>query len=119
MPDGVKKVIFSFKNAFRGLFYVFKKEKNFQIELLCAFLVIFLMVITDLSKWEKVMLIFLIFAVLTLEILNTSVERLVNLFKPKIHPYARAIKDIMAGAVLLASVGAIIIALFIFLPYII
>lgn len=111
-------MIFSFKNAFRGLIYVIKREKNFRIELLFAVVVLFSMLVIDLQKWEKIILILVIFTVLILEMLNTSVERMVNLFKPKLHPYARAIKDIMAGAVLLASIGSIIIALMIFLPHI-
>jgi len=114
----IRKLFFSFKNAFYGLWYVFKKERNFRLEILAGFFVILVMFLVDLKKWEIVALFFMIFNVLILEVINTSVERIVNMFKPRLHPYAKVIKDIAAGAVLLASVGSIIIAIIIFWPYI-
>ncbi len=113
----MRKMFFSFKNAFWGLWYVIKKESNFRLEILAGVLVIGAMFLAGLERWEIIALIFVIFAVLILEMLNTSVERIVNMFKPRIHPYARIIKDITAGAVLLASVGAVVVGLVIFWPY--
>lgn len=117
MPT-IRKLFFSFKNAFRGLFFVFEKEQNFRLEMLAAFFVIVAIFLVDLQKFEIVALLFMIFSVLILEMLNTSVERIVNMLKPRLHPYARVIKDITAGAVFLASIGSIIIAVIIFWPYI-
>jgi diacylglycerol kinase len=52
--------------------------------------------------------------VLVLELLNTSIEHLVDLVKPRLNEYVKEVKDVMAGAVLLASVFAVIIGAVIF-----
>lgn len=117
MVEKAKKIFFSFKNAFKGLVYVLKRERNFRIELLMAIFVVILMIVIDMKKWELVILISAIFSVLVLELLNTAVERLVNIFRPGSHPYARVIKDIAAASVLLASIGATIVGIIIFWPY--
>jgi diacylglycerol kinase len=54
--------------------------------------------------------------VLVLELINSSMERLVDLVKPQLHESARDIKDLMAAAVLMASFFAVLIGLMIFLP---
>lgn len=114
----LQKLLVSFKNAFNGLAFAFEKEQNIRIEMLAAVFVFLAILITPLQKWEIVVLVMMVFAVLILETLNTLVEKLVNIFKPKINPYARVIKDLMAAAVFLASLAAAIVGLLIFLPYI-
>jgi len=52
-----------------------------------------------------------------LELLNSAVERLVDLFKPRIHEYAEEVKDIMAGAVLMGSIGAAVVGVIVFWPH--
>lgn len=114
----IKRLKISLRNALNGISYVFSREQNFQIELLSALLVVGVMFLVDLEKWEIVVLFMTIFSILVLEILNTVLERLIDLLNPRIHVNAGKLKDIMAGAVFLASIGAIIIGLIIFLPYI-
>lgn len=116
--DNFKKLFHSFHHAFRGLKYVMKNEQNFQLEILGGFFVIILMFIFDIRDWQKVALFLVIFSVLVIELINTIMERVVDILKPRVHPYAQLIKDIMATAVLLASIGAIVIGLIIFYPYI-
>jgi len=55
--------------------------------------------------------------VLILELINTVVERVVDILKPRIHPYARLIKDLMAAVVLISSIVAVIVGIIIFYPY--
>ena len=55
---------------------------------------------------------------LVLELLNGAVERLVDLFKPRMHAYAEQIKDMMAGAVLVSSIGALIVGILVFWPHV-
>lgn len=107
----------SFRHAFRGLKYVLKNEQNFQLEILIGVFIIILMFVFDIRDWQKVALFLVIFSVLAVELINTILERVVDILKPRVHPYAQLIKDIMAAAVLLASIGAVIIGLIIFLPY--
>ncbi len=104
--------------ATRGLIHVTKNEKNFQNELVAVALVIFAMYYFDVTRTEMVALVLVIAGVLILELLNTIVERVVDILKPRIHPYARLIKDLMAATVLISVIFAVIIGLIIFLPYI-
>ena len=111
------KLINSFINALKGIETVFKEEHNFRIQILAAIFVIVLMSIFDLSIVEKSILILLIIAVLVLELFNSILERLVDVFKPRVHSYIKDIKDIAAGAVLLSSLGAVFVAIIIFYPH--
>ena len=91
-------------------------ERNFQIELFVAGVVLFGMIVFDLSVLERVALILCIAWVLTLELVNTAVERIMDVLQPRIHPYARIIKDVRAAAVLVSSGGALLVGLAIFVP---
>lgn len=55
--------------------------------------------------------------VLITELTNTVVERVVDILKPRIHPYARLVKDIMAAVVLISSIMAVVVGVIIFYPY--
>ena len=114
----VKKLFSSFANAYRGLLYVISKEQNFRIELIAGVAVLITMIILKVERWEAVTLLFAIIGVLILEMVNTLVERIVNIFKPRMNPHARVIKDIMASAVFIASIGAAVVGIIIFWPYI-
>lgn len=107
----------SFRYALAGFRYVWQ-ENNFKIQIFCGLVVIFLMFIFHLTRLEKVALIFVIVFVLVLESLNTIFERLSDILKPRLHDYIKIIKDLMATAVLISSIGAAIIGLLIFFPYI-
>ncbi len=108
----------SIKHAVRGLIYAFKNEKNFQNEVVFAAIVILAMFYFKVTRAEMVVLILVIMGVLLAELVNTVMERVVDILKPRIHPYARLIKDLMAAAVLLTSVLALIIGVIIFYPYV-
>jgi len=88
------------------------------MELLIGFFIVILMFVFDIRDWQKVALFLVIFSVLAVELINTILERVVDILKPRVHPYAQLIKDIMAAAVLIASLGAIVIGAIIFYPYI-
>ncbi|HEX9664782.1 MAG TPA: diacylglycerol kinase family protein [Patescibacteria group bacterium] len=107
----------SFKYAWRGLADILKTEQNFQIELASGLMVVVLMFYFQVSLLEAAILILTILTVLVFEIVNTVIERLVDLIKPQIHQQAGRIKDMTAAIVLVASIGAAIIGLIIFLPY--
>jgi len=115
--NNIKKLFRSFGHAFRGLKYMLRNEQNFQLEVLIGFFVMMLMFVFDIRGVEKVALFLVIFSVLAMEIINTIFERVVDILKPRVHPYAQLIKDIMAAAVLIASIGAVVIGFIIFYPY--
>jgi len=114
----LKKLFRSFRYAFRGLKYALKNEQNFQLEILIGFFVVVLMFIFDIRDWQKVALFLVIFFVLVMELINTIFERVVDILKPKVHPYAQLIKDIMAAAVLIGAIGAAVVGTIIFYPYV-
>lgn len=103
--------------AMRGLQYVIKNERNFRIELIIAIFIVFLSMIFNIKIWEFIVVIFLITWVLVTELMNTVVERVVDILEPRVHPFARLIKDITAGIVLISALMSVIIGLIIFLPY--
>jgi len=105
------------KHALRGLVYVLKYEKNFQHEVAIALLVIIAMIYFRVTRAEMIILFLVIMEVLIMELLNTIMERVVDILKPRVHPYAKLIKDLMAATVLLSAILALIIGLIIFVPY--
>ena len=107
----------SFLYAFRGLKYVMKNERNFRIELILAFLILVFSMILKIERWELVIVVFLITLVLVTELINTVVERVVDILEPRIHPFAKLIKDIMAAIVLISAITSVAIGSIVFLPY--
>lgn len=107
----------SMQYAFRGLGYVIRHEKNFQNELVAAILVVIAMFYFNLAKWETILLFLVIMVTLIMELLNTVMERVVDMLKPSVHPYAKLIKDLMAAAVLVTSILAVVVGIIIFYPH--
>ncbi len=115
--ENLAKFFKSFGCAFRGLKYVLKNEQNFQLEIVVGVFVTMLMYIFDIRDWQKVVLFLVIFSVLVIELINTIVERMIDILKPRVHPYAQLVKDVMAAVVLITSIGAVIVGFIIFWPY--
>lgn len=106
----------SFTYAFRGLRILFETQQNSWIQVVFAFLIVFLGVSLRISIIEWLFIILSIGFVLTAEAFNTAIEIDIDLTSPTYHPYARDTKDVAAGAVLLASFTATAIGMVIFLP---
>jgi diacylglycerol kinase (ATP) len=109
----------SFKYAFTGISYVLKTSSNFKIQLIVAVIILVIGFLLQISQGNYVILIATIMSVLILEILNTSIESIVDLVvKKEFSSLAKISKDTSAGAVLLASINSVIIAIYIFVPQI-
>ena len=112
-----KNILISFRYAFNGIKYTFRNSRNFKIQVLFAFFSLILGSIFQLVKSDYLILLLTIFSVLVLEIINTSIESLVDLVvKKKYSNLAKISKDCSAGAVLLASINSVIIGLNLFIP---
>ena len=110
-------VLKSFKYAFSGISYVLKTSRNFKIQLIFAVSSLMIGFLLQISQSNYVILIATIISVLILEILNTSIESIVDLVvKKEFSSLAKISKDASAGAVLLASINSVIIAVYIFVP---
>jgi len=108
----------SLKHALRGLSYALRHEKNFQNEVIFGCIVVVAMIYYKVTESEMIVLLLVIMGVLVMELLNTVVERIADILKPRVHPYVRVIKDLMAASVLVSSLLAVLIGLIIFIPYI-
>lgn len=118
MIEGFKRFKRSMRHALDGLSWAFSHEKNFRIELIIGLFVVAFITIFDVKIWEAIVLLLMIMWVLIFELINTVVERVVDILKPRIHPYARLIKDLMAGVVLISATVSIVVGFLIFYPYI-
>ncbi len=114
----LKKLGKSFKVAFSGLNIALRQENTVRIGVCISIVVVFLMFCFPLSSIERAMIVLCIFLVMSIELMNTQVERVTNLIDLNHNPKIRMIKDLAAAAVLMSIIGAGIVACFIFLPYI-
>jgi len=117
-------VKFSEKNLFEritiaatGIWAAFFEEKNFRIQLVCAAIVAVAMVLLRLDRIEASILLLTMFSVLALELINSQIERFLDIIQPELHAKVKRIKDFSAGAVLISVVGSVIIGVIILLPH--
>lgn len=115
----MKKLINSVGCAVCGIVHTFEKQRNFKIMSLFSILVIAFGFILKLNMNEWIFILLSIFTVLISEIVNTSVEYIVNLIHDKKNVYAKLAKDTAAGAVLMSLIWSIIVGVIIFGPKII
>lgn len=109
----------SVKNCLDGISYVTKSEKNFKREIALGIIALILSYILKIDKIEFIIILTMICLVLTAEIINTAIERTVDLVTKEYHELARIAKDVSAGSVLVTSIFALIIGIIIFIPKII
>jgi diacylglycerol kinase len=114
----ISQFIRSLKYALKGLYIVWKEEQSFRIQFFAAILVLILAFLLKIELWKIIVLIFISVFILVLEVLNSILERIVDALKPRINVFVEVIKDMMAAAVLLASLSSVIIGILIFWPHI-
>ena len=107
----------SLKAAVNGVLEVLRGERNAKIHLAVAFLVLLLGVMLGISSAEWAAVFFAILLVFLAEIVNTAIEKTLDLIDTKQNPRIRLIKDMTAGAVLVAAFGAAIVGVAVFWPY--
>jgi diacylglycerol kinase len=108
----------SFTYAFRGLFKIFREEQNLQVQSIVAILIIILGFVLRIKLLEWCAVLISIALVILMETINSAVERLSDVLKPRIHTYIKEIKDIMAAAVMISAILAIVVGLIVFIPHI-
>lgn len=112
----MKKRIDSFKYAFRGIAEGFKGQWNIKIHFLFALAAIALSYYLELRTSRFCIILLCCGAVISIELINTAIEKLCDLVEPNKNEKVRVIKDISAGAVLIVSIVSLIIGLIIFVP---
>ena len=114
--DEMKKRIRSFGYALKGINTVFGKEANMNIHLIMTVLVVICGFLFSISITEWMLCIVCFSVVISLEMMNSAIENLVDLVSPEKNNLAGKAKDIAAGAVLVAAICAAIVGLLIFVP---
>jgi diacylglycerol kinase len=112
----LKRLWQSVRHAMHGMRVVWRTEQNFRIQVVGALLSLVFVFVLRVSTFESIVVLLMNALVLVLELVNSIFERLVDAFKPRIHPVVQEIKDIMAATVLVASLAAVVIGLVVFLP---
>ena len=112
----MEKRIRSFQYAGRGIKKAFSSEANLKIHLTIALLVIVFGTYLSISLIEWILCLLCFGMVIGMEMMNTAIEKTVDLASPNLHPLAGSAKDIAAGGVLICAVIAAIIGLLIFIP---
>ncbi len=107
----------SVRYAGRGIAFVARREHSFRIQIAAAAFAVLLGLVLKIRSQEMVVVLLVGTFVLVLELLNSAVEHMVDLLKPRLSQHVETVKNIMAGAVLIAAVGAAAVGLIIFVPY--
>ena len=106
----------SFRFAAEGIRAALRREQNIRFHFLAALTVLAAGFLTGLSYAEWLVILLCIGGTTALELVNTALERAIDLASPEIHPLAKEAKDMAAGAVLVFAAASGIIGLLIFLP---
>lgn len=112
------KVIRSFGPAWKGMKIAVVSENNFRIHLIAAIVVIVLGYYLKVQRNDWLWLTAAIGLVFITEYLNTALEKLTDLVSPQFDERAGKVKDIAAGAVLMAALIAVVIGVIVFYPYV-
>lgn len=106
-----KKVMRSFPHAFRGLRYAFWGELNFRLMAYASIAAIIVLGVKPIPSSYKIALVLASALLLIVELINTAIEKTMDLLLPGEREEIKHIKDMMAGAALIASVCWLIVAL--------
>lgn len=113
---GIKRFFNSFKYSIQGLVYAFKSEQSMTIHVIICLTVIALGIILKISYFEWLVCFILFGLVMATELINSSIEAVIDLVSPKKHPLAKIAKDTASAAVFIFAVVSLISGIIIFLP---
>ena len=113
------KIRHSFGFAISGIVHALRNNRNLKIHLLLTILVIIASFLLNLTRVEKLIVLVMIVLVFSAEMVNTALEEMTDLITEEHKQEAKAAKDVAAGMVLVTAIGAIIVGVVIFVPYII
>ena len=112
----MKNFVNSFKYAFEGIITGIKTQRNMKIHIIMMGLVIIAGIIFKISKMEWIVCLILFGLVISLELINTAIETIVDMITKEKNPMAKIAKDVSAGSVLVSAIISAIIGLMIFIP---
>lgn len=114
-----KHFLNSVKFAWRGIAQAWHNEPNFRLEIIAALTVILVSLLLKISFIGIAIIILTCSVVVALELINTMIELISDVLKPRLDQYVKQIKDLTAAAVAIAAIGSIGVALFLIIPAIV
>jgi len=114
-----RNFITSFKDCIHGFEFVIVNEDNFKREIILGIIALILSFVLKVSSIEFIIILFVIALVLICEVINTSIEKTVDLYTKEYNETAKIAKDVSAFSVLLTCFFAAVIGIVIFVPKII
>lgn len=119
MMKALRQHHISFKNAFAGLVWSLKTQPNFRVHFVCSLIAVILGLYLRITSTEMAIILFAILLGLSSEMINTALESMTDLITTEWKEQAKIAKDVSAGMMLLVAMGAVLIAIFIFGPYLV
>jgi len=110
----LKRLLKSFNYAIGGIMHCFRTQRNMRFHFVMAMIAVALGVFLNITKTEMLILVLTIFFVIFAEMVNTTVEALVDMVTKEYHPLAKIAKNIAAGAVLMAALCSVIVGYLLF-----
>ncbi len=108
------KWLVSFRHAYEGIKYALATERNMKFHFLAAFLVLLAALFLGLNKLEILFILLAVTLIIVTELINTAIEKTVDLAMTEYHALAKIAKDVAAASVLVSSVFAIWVAVIVF-----
>lgn len=113
---GWKRFLKSFKNSWNGLCYAYRYEQSMTIHTMTVILIVFLGIVCKISRLEWIICILLLGVIAGTELINTSLEAVIDLICPQRHPLAKVGKDTASAAVFVYSLISFIVWCLILIP---
>lgn len=110
------KVVQSFRYAYEGIIYVLSTQRNMRVHFIIALIALVLSLLLGIPKYQLLFVFSSIVLVICMELVNTAVEKTVDLITDQYHSFAKIAKDVAAGAVLFSALFAFLIGVYVFLP---
>ena len=113
-----KSLIKSLGYSLEGIWHAFKHNRNLRIACFIGTIVLFFGWYLDVASSEMIILVIIVLTVIVAEMINTSLEEIVNLVTSEHRKEAKIAKDVAAGMVLIAALGSVVVGGLVLTPYI-
>lgn len=112
--NGIAKWLKSFRFAYQGIKYALTTQRNMKFHFSASFVALLSALFFRLGKWDILFILLAVTLVIVTELINTAVEKAVDLAMPEVHPLAKIAKDVAAASVLVSAVFAVAVGMIVF-----